>query len=312
MNRDKLIGYLSALGYALIIGFSFLFSKDAMKYGVINQLAYRSIIAFIPLGIAAIFMRNKLNYNKSKLGKLMGLGIFYPLLFFGIQTYGLSITSSLEAGLAQAMAPVITLILASVLLNEKTNILQKLSLAVSIGGIVFIIYRKLKLNPNPDITGLAILFLATVAFSIYSVAVRKIRNENTNFEIMLVIIAQTAFIFTALAIYDSLSTSGSLAEFIKPLSDIDYIKDVLYLGLLSSLLSGLLLNTALIRIEASKVVIFGNLATVIQIFSAGLILGEDIFFSHKVGSVCIIPVSYTHLDVYKRQGYTCPHLEHRS
>lgn len=288
MNKDKLIGYLSALGYALIIGFSFLFSKDAMKYGVINQLAYRSIIAFIPLGIAAIFMRNKLNYNKSKLGKLMGLGIFYPLLFFGIQTYGLSITSSLEAGLAQAMAPVITLILASVLLNEKTNIFQKLSLAVSIGGIVFIIYRKLKLNPNPDITGLAILFLATVAFSIYSVAVRKIRNENTNFEIMLVIIAQSAFIFTALAIYDSLSTSGSLAEFIKPLSDIDYIKDVLYLGLLSSLLSGLLLNTALIRIEASKVVIFGNLATVIQIFSAGLILGEDIFFSHKVGSVCII------------------------
>lgn len=288
MIKDKLIGYLSALGYALIIGFSFLFSKDAMKYGVINQLAYRSIIAFIPLGIAAIFMRNKLNYNKSKLGKLMGLGIFYPLLFFGIQTYGLSITSSLEAGLAQAMAPVITLILASVLLNEKTNIFQKLSLAVSIGGIVFIIYRKLKLNPNPDITGLAILFLATVAFSIYSVAVRKIRNENTNFEIMLVIIAQSAFIFTALAIYDSLSTSGSLAEFIKPLSDIDYIKDVLYLGLLSSLLSGLLLNTALIRIEASKVVIFGNLATVIQIFSAGLILGEDIFFSHKVGSVCII------------------------
>lgn len=288
MIKDKLIGYLSALGYALIIGFSFLFSKDAMKYGVINQLAYRSIIAFIPLGIAAIFMRNKLNYNKSKLGKLMGLGIFYPLLFFGIQTYGLSITSSLEAGLAQAMAPVITLILASVLLNEKTNIFQKLSLAVSIGGIVFIIYRKLKLNPNPDITGLVILFLATVAFSIYSVAVRKIRNENTNFEIMLVIIAQSAFIFTALAIYDSLSTSGSLAEFIKPLSDIDYIKDVLYLGLLSSLLSGLLLNTALIRIEASKVVIFGNLATVIQIFSAGLILGEDIFFSHKVGSVCII------------------------
>lgn len=288
MNKDKLIGYLSALGYALIIGFSFLFSKDAMKYGVINQLAYRSILAFIPLGIAAIFMRNKLNYNKSKLGKLMGLGIFYPLLFFGIQTYGLSITSSLEAGLAQAMAPVITLILASVLLNEKTNILQKLSLAISIGGIVFIIYRKLKLNPNPDITGLAILFLATVAFSIYSVAVRKIRNENTNFEIMLVIIAQSAFIFTALAIYESISSSGGLSKFINPLSDIDYIKDILYLGLLSSLLSGLLLNTALIRIEASKVVIFGNLATVIQIFSAGLILGEDIFFSHKVGSICII------------------------
>lgn len=288
MNKDKLIGYLSALGYALIIGFSFLFSKEAMKYGVINQLAYRSIIAFIPLGIAAIFMRNKLNYNKSKLGKLMGLGIFYPLLFFGIQTYGLSITSSLEAGLAQAMAPVITLILASVLLNERTNILQKLSLAVSIGGIVFIIYRKLKLNPNPDITGLAILFLATVAFSIYSVAVRKIRNENTNFEIMLVIIAQSAFIFTALAIYESISSTGGLSEFLKPLSDMEYIKDILYLGLLSSLLSGLLLNTALIRIEASKVVIFGNLATVIQIFSAGLILGEDIFFSHKVGSVCII------------------------
>lgn len=186
------------------------------------------------------------------------------------------------------MAPVITLILASVLLNEKTNILQKLSLAISIGGIVFIIYRKLKLNPNPDITGLAILFLATVAFSIYSVAVRKIRNENTNFEIMLVIIAQSAFIFTALAIYESISSSGGLSKFINPLSDIDYIKDILYLGLLSSLLSGLLLNTALIRIEASKVVIFGNLATVIQIFSAGLILGEDIFFSHKVGSICII------------------------
>ena len=288
MSKSKVIGYLSALGYAIIIGFAFLFSKHAMTYGVLNQLAYRTVIAFIPLAVAGIFMRRKYNYTKAKLGKLLGLGIFYPLLFFGIQTYGLSITSSLEAGVAQAMAPVITLILASVLLNEKTNILQKLSVAVSVGGVLYIIYRKQKLNPNPDFTGLSILFLATLAFSIYSVAIRRIKNEYSNLEIMTVVLGESAVIFTALAIFNSIQNYGNLSGFLNPLSDRVFLIDVLYLGLLSALASGLLLNNALIRIEASKVVIFGNLGTVIQIFSAGLILGESIFFSHKVGSICII------------------------
>ncbi|MDO5718771.1 MAG: DMT family transporter [Tissierellia bacterium] len=287
MNKDKLVGYLAALAYAIIIGFTFLFAKGAMEYGFIIQLAYRTTIAFIALLIIAVLFKKKLYYNKKRILKLLLLGILYPLLFVGIQTYGLSVTSSLEAGVAQAMAPVITLVLASFILNERTNILQKLSLALSVGGVIYIIYRKQKLNPDPNFYGLAVLFIATIAFSIYSVFIRKLRNEFTNFEIMTVIMAESAFVFVLAAIVYCI-VKGDMGILIRPLNDKNFIVDIIYLGLLSSLASGLLINMALRRIEASKVVVFNNLSTVIQIFSASLILGEQIFFSHKIGSLCII------------------------
>ncbi len=288
MDKNKLIGYLCALGYAIFIGFAFIFSKGAIGYGVLDQLAYREFIAFFVLLIVAFFNRNLINLTKEKIAKILGLVFFFHLLFFGIQTYGLSITSSLEAGVAQAMAPVVTLIFASLLLNEKTNIWQKLSILLSVGGVVYIIARKQLLNPNPDFKGLGILFLGTVAFSLYSVIVRKLKGEATSLEILLVIMGEAAFVFMTLAIVVSLRTKGSLQPMIAPLSDSKFLISVLYLGLGASLLSGVLLNNALQRIEASKVVIFNNLATVIQIFSGAFILKEDLFFSHKVGSVCIV------------------------
>ncbi|MDO5755814.1 MAG: DMT family transporter [Tissierellia bacterium] len=287
MDKRKLMAYLAVLGYALIIGFTFLFSKEAMVYDVSIQLAYRGIIAAIPVIIYAIVQRGSLHYTKDKITKLLLLGLLFPFLFVGIQTFGLSITSSLEAGVAQAMAPILTLIFASLFLGETTNYKQKLSIVLSVAGVIYIIYRKQVKNPDPDFTGMAVLFLATISFSIYSVAVRRLKGFCTNREILTVVLTESAIMFFGIALV-KYGKRGELHRLVEPIHDPSFIKDVLYLGLLSTFSSGLLLNYALQILPASNVVIFNNLATVIQIISGAFILGEPLFFSHKVGSVCIV------------------------
>lgn len=288
MNNQKVVrAYAAAVGYALIIGFTFLFSKGAMVYGVSIQLFYRALFAALPMIIFSLIRHKNLHYTKDKLIKLSFLGLLYPMLFIGIQTYGLSITSSLEAGVAQAMAPIVTLILASLFLGETTNLKQKISILLSVAGVLYIIYRKQVKNPNPDFTGLSVLFLATISFSLYSVAIRRLKGYCSNQEILTVILTESMIFFTVIALWKS-KQYGGVDYLLAPFKDHQFVMGVMYLGILSTLASGLLLNYALSVLHASNVVIFNNFATVIQILSGALILSEPLYFSHKVGCLLII------------------------
>lgn len=63
---------------------------------------------------------------------------------------------------------------------------------------------------------------------------------------------------------------------------------VIYLGVLSTLLTSLITNYVLSKIEASKMSVFANLATVISIVAGVIFLKEEIFYFHIIGSVLIV------------------------
>ena len=81
---------------------------------------------------------------------------------------------------------------------------------------------------------------------------------------------------------------GNLDQFFAPLGDTQFIISVLYLGILSSLVTSLLNNYVLTKIEAARVSVFGNLRIVVTIFAGVYFLKEQLLSYHIVGSLMII------------------------
>ncbi len=59
-------------------------------------------------------------------------------MFFGFQIFGLVYIASSEAGIIQATIPIFTMIFSIIFLKERPSILQKLSILLSVAGVVYI------------------------------------------------------------------------------------------------------------------------------------------------------------------------------
>ena len=112
-------------------------------------------------------------------------------------------------------------------------------------------------------------------------------NDFTNLELTFIMITISFLSFNALSIGSHL-IQGSITTFFSPLFEPRFLLSILYLGVLSSLITALLSNYVLSKIDASKMIVFSSLATVISIIAGILILKEDFFFYHIIGSILII------------------------
>lgn len=288
MNTKRFLGYMAALGYAAIVGFSFIFVKGILNSaGVLDVLMYRFAFAFIPLLVAYPWMKKTCNFTKERVLTLLKLGIFYPLCFFGFQTLALGISSSIEVGAVQATAPIITLILAAFILKEKTNYFQKTSVLICVAGVMYIMLMKFIKNTAPDFRGIAVAFIGTLAFSVYTVLAKRHKKNYSNYEMLFVIVGESLAILAVASIGKHL-LNGTMNQLITPWQSSEFIIGIFYLAFLSTLISGYLINFALSNIDASKMIVFNNLGTVIQILAGVIILKETLFPSHIIGSILII------------------------
>ena len=287
MNKNVLI-YGSNILYVLIIGLSFLFVKIALSVSnPFDLLAYRFTFTFIAM---LVFLRStgrKLHYTFHKLKCILPVAILYPLLFSIFQTFGMEIASSLEAGILMASAPVFTLILASIFLKEQTTLLQKLSILLSVGGVIYITIMESSGFEFNNLKGILLLIASAVSISAYSVFGKKLLQDFTNIEMTFMMITTSFISFNVIAIGSHL-IQGNMATLFLPLMEPRFLFSILYLAVLSSFGTTLLSNYVLSKIEASKMIVFSNLAMIISIIVGVVILNEEILFYHIIGAVIII------------------------
>lgn len=81
---------------------------------------------------------------------------------------------------------------------------------------------------------------------------------------------------------------GSMSAYTAPLVKPGYWMALIYLGILSTLVTSLLSSFALKWIEASKMSVIGNLSTLISMIAGAYILKEQLAYYHIVGAVMII------------------------
>lgn len=280
--------YIAAISYALIIGLSFLFVKVTLTVtSPMDTLAHRFSVAFIGIVIVLVFTKNKLTIKKHDLLKILPLAILYPIVFFTFQVLGLARISSSEAGIIQATIPIFTLALAGLLLKEKATSGQLVAIAFSVLGVMYMLMMNGANATTGNVIGSGFVLLSAIAASIYNVFARRLTKQYSLLTLTYVMTLCGFIIFNGIAIGDHMM-KGTIHEFFKPFLHVDFIIAILYLGLLSSLGTSYLSNYALSILEASKMSVFSNLATLITIFAGVLFLHESFQTYHLIGGVMIV------------------------
>ncbi|MEK4524479.1 MULTISPECIES: DMT family transporter [Paenibacillus] len=290
MNTTHTRGYayIAAILYAAIIGLSFLFVKMTVSVAhPIDVLAHRFALSLIVVSIPVIFGWIKIRLSLRDLWRIIPLGLLSPVLFFAFQAFGLVSSNSSEAGIIQAMAPVFTLVLASVFLKERTSTMQKLFLLLSVAGVVFIFMMQGSGVSMSNLKGIALLLLSTVCFAGYGVLARPLTQKYKPMELTWVTLMVGCIVFNAASLIRHAS-NGSMMDYIKPLGDTSYLGALAYLAILSTMISTLLASYALTHLEASQMSVFSNLSTLISIVGGAWVLQEPVGYYHYIGALLII------------------------
>lgn len=285
---DKRKAYLAITICSLIIGLSFLFVKQTLTIATpLDTLAHRFTIAWLVATIILICKKEKIRIKRADFVKISFLSIFYPVLFFSLQIFGLMHTTSSEAGVIQATVPIFTLILANLLLNESSTIVQKFAIFTSVLGVIYIMYMNGVKNINTSIIGSILIYLSALANSIYNVLTKKLIQQYSLFTITYFINLVGFIVFNGITLFLHLK-NGTIQQFIQPLKHNEFIIAIFYLGIFSSLGTSFLSNYALSKLPTFQISVFHNLSTLITILIGIQYLNESFHYYHILGSFLII------------------------
>ncbi|BBH23434.1 transporter [Paenibacillus baekrokdamisoli] len=287
-NKQKTNAYMAAVLYAIIIGFAFIFVKLTLTHASpLDILAHRFTVSFVAASIPILCGWVRLSFSIKDIVTMLPLALLYPTLFFGLQTFGLVYTSSSEAAILQATAPIFTMVLAAYFLKEYASPWQKASILLSVAGVLFIFIMKgNRLEANHTV-GTILILLSVLSLAGYSVLARKMMRKFNYKDLTYVVTAIGFLAFNGMAVIAHVS-KGTLNLYFEPFRSPTFVLSILYLGIVASLISLLLSNFALSRLGASRMSAFNNLSTLVTIFAGVLFLKEQLEYFHLLGAVMIV------------------------
>ncbi|MEG7283947.1 DMT family transporter [Bacillus sp. 0909A] len=287
-KNQQTSAYLAALLNALIIGLSFLFVKIALQSAEpFDILAHRFTLAFAAATIPVLFGWVKLSIRLKDVMAILPLALLYPALFFSFQAFGLVYSSSSEAGIIQAAIPIFTMVFASYFLKERATWAQKGFTVLSVAGVMFIFVMKGVNVESASLKGSVLILLSVLSSAMYNTAARKMTQRFRLMELTYIMSAIGFVVFNAIALVRH-GASGTVGTYFHPFREPGFILAIVYLGVLSSLVTSFMSNYALSRIEAFKMSAFNHLSTIVTMIAGVAILNESLAWYHLAGAVCII------------------------
>lgn len=285
MSKNKR-AILAALAGNFIFGFSFLASKIALRtVDPIVLLAFRFTAAFAALnllrftGIISVCFRNK------KMGVLIPMSICQPVLYFLCENYGIQYTTSSFSGLMIALIPVVTFILAAVILKEPFR-WKKFKWAIcSVCGVCVI---SITGAGGGSVTKEGILLLtgAVLSGSLYAVLSRKCSDSFTAVERTYAMFAAGCVSFL---LFGLIHTKGKLvSSCVRACGNPAFVGAVVYLAVVSSIIAFFCMNYATTYLPVTQSSSFANLATLVSIIAGVIFLHESFGLKEAVGAVLIL------------------------
>jgi drug/metabolite transporter (DMT)-like permease len=290
MNRTA--NYLAGIGYAVIFGFSFLFTKSALG----NLAPFELLFCRFSLASASMAILLALRLVKSglrtKIASRRGLRdlaitcLCQPLLYFTAETFGVRESSSSVAGVVIGAIPAGVAVISVWMLKERLSLRQAISLAASIFGVALIALASGgSAQGSGSVKGFLFLLGAVASATLYNIFSRKTSRWFTPFETTFAMMLTGTFVFGIAALAGG-AASGTLAGL--PERALASWQGIAYLGLLSSVVAFFLMNFTLSRMPASQSVVFTSLASVVAMAAGVLIRGESFGLLQAFGSAAII------------------------
>lgn len=248
-------------------------------------ITVRLVIATVCLaGLLAALPEKDRVVNRGDLPGLFGLGIVgvlgFNLFFFS----GLSSTGAVNGTLIGAATPVVTALLAALVLGERLRAVQWVGVALSFAGVAVVVTNGsraalLSLSFNP---GDLMIAAAGACWAAYTVAgSRLFRRYRPVTVTTYTFVAATAVALPLAA--GSAVTSGSIA-----LPGAWTVWAALFfLGTVCSVLGFVWWNEGVSVLGPSRTAIFNNLVPVSGLALGGLLLGETVTAVHLAGAALV-------------------------
>lgn len=287
--------YLAGIGSSAIFGFSFMFTKGALdKLDAWRLIGFRFLLASIVISLLIVtrLLRVDLALIPGRSpGKdwrpLLWVALLQPIAYFLFETFGVSLTTSSQAGMLIALIPIFVIILSAVLLGERPTWQQAGFIVLSVAGVMFIAWQQSATAGATRWLGLALIMGAVITAAFFNIGSRRASAQFTPVEVTCVMMWVGAIVFNLLAVLVHWR-AGNLATFFTPLADPQMIVALLYLGIGSSVLAFFLVNYSLSHLPASQSAVFSNLTTVVSIGAGVVFRNEPFYWFHAVGAVAIL------------------------
>jgi drug/metabolite transporter (DMT)-like permease len=208
---------------------------------------------------------------------VLGIAGFNSLVYVGLQT-----TTATNGVLLQSVTPITMILLAGLVLHEKSTLAQWAGIGVSLVGVLVIITKadwqvlqQLAFN-----RGDMWIVLATLDWSLYTVLLRKLPQGLRGTPIVGFSSTLGALVILPLYVYESFTfqtmpvTAVSLAS-------------VAYVAVFPSLLAYMFWNHATQKLGVNRTGQFSHLMPVFGILLATLLLGEHLQLYHALGMLLV-------------------------
>lgn len=286
-QQNRFLPILAGILVAVIFGFSFLFTKEALDlFTPFHLLGIRFAFATLILVVLQLLGIIRINFKGKRLQPLFFLSLFQPVLYFICETIGVDMTSSSEAGIMISLIPVVVAILAVIFLGERPNKMQIGCILSSVIGVILIVVMKGN-SSLENFTGMLILLGAVLSAGAFNILSRRSSQRFKSIEITYIMMWIGAITFNTIAIIQHIANDNLLGYF-EPLSNIKALIAILYLGGLSSVGAFFMLNYMLSKLEATKSAVFTNLTTVISIIGGIVFRSEAFYWFHIIGACLIL------------------------
>jgi drug/metabolite transporter (DMT)-like permease len=208
---------------------------------------------------------------------LSGVAIFVPLLYLGLR-----FTTAVNATLINSVGPIMTGVLATVLIHEPMTRRQIAGAAVALAGVLFLIS-----GGSPDFLRTAslnagdLILLGSVGlWSLYSVLGRRVMVQRS---------ALSATAYSAFVGLPFLLVAAAWEVRAVPVHlSLTLVLLMLYIGIAPTVVGFVAWNEGVRRLGSSGAMVFYNTLALYGALAGYLLLGESIGPEHLVGGVLIV------------------------
>ena len=184
MSSSKLGGHLAAAGAYAIFGFNIIFCKDIARSGAVSPIVLFTLRA---AGACALFWLLSLFLPRERvsgreilrIALASFLGLFVPQLTF---LAAIGMTTSIDAAVLGSLTPVYTMCFAFLFLGEPITGKKVGGVAVSLLGVLLLIFNSVHETGGPDRThplGVLLMILNGLSFAGYLGAFRPLISRHS-------------------------------------------------------------------------------------------------------------------------------------
>lgn len=282
----------------IIYGSSIFFTRQlTASTDVLDVLSLRFLMSFvvmvilkelkilkIQISIKDIFVKN----NRTKYIKnLIFAALFEPVLYMLFETFGISMTTGITAGVILAFAPIVACLMEVIMLKDKGSWLKYFFIILGIAGVLYITFKTDTSSGENTVWGIVFMFLAVISGVLFTVFVKKSSAHFESFEISYISCVFGTVFFNAVNIIRHI-INGNLSQYFVPYMNADNMIGFVFLAICSTILATACGNYALSKVHVSTAAAFGGLSTVVTVIIGVVFENETLYMFHYIGFALIL------------------------